>query len=45
MVKLSLKDFDVFIHGNAGAVASLISTSILYPCENIKTRMHIVYQK
>jgi hypothetical protein len=30
---------DALIYGNAGAIASLISTFIFYPLENIKTRM------
>lgn len=36
-----MKHLDAFINGNAGAVASIVSTTILYPFENIKTRMQI----
>jgi len=31
-----------FIHGIAGSTAALLSTSILYPLENIKTRMQVM---
>lgn len=34
---------DAFIYGNAGAIASIISTGMLYPCENVKTRMQVKY--
>lgn len=39
---LSKSSYEVIAHGNAGAIASLISTAILYPFENIKTRMQIM---
>lgn len=35
-----LKDIESMAHGNAGALASLFSTLLLYPLENIKIRMH-----
>lgn len=31
-----------FIHGLAGSTAALLSTTILYPLENIKTRMQVM---
>lgn len=36
-----LKDIESMAQGHAGAIAGLLSTLILYPLENIKTRMHI----
>lgn len=34
-----LKDIESMAHGHAGALAGLFSTVLLYPLENIKTRM------
>ena len=34
-----LKDIESMAHGHAGALAGLFSTCLLYPLENIKTRM------
>lgn len=36
-----LKDIESAAHGNAGAIASVFSTMLLYPLENVKTRMHV----
>ncbi|KAM3135256.1 hypothetical protein pb186bvf_012721 [Paramecium bursaria] len=35
-----LKDIESLAQGQAGALASVVSTLLLYPLENIKTRMH-----
>ncbi|CAK83725.1 unnamed protein product (macronuclear) [Paramecium tetraurelia] len=40
-----LKDIESMAHGHAGALAGLFSTCLLYPLENIKTRMAASQQK
>lgn len=36
-----LKDIESMAHGHAGALAGLFSTILLYPLENIKTRLAV----